>query len=201
MKKLISAIIAAAVVMSLSGCASEGETAVTADVAENTVPVATEDVIPTTLDTEPTDDAALPDVGIVGYLDGLGLLESVTAEDPGAFEFDTAPVELYSVGVAGGSVSIKRFATEEAAAEEASKYDPDDPSIYDGAILEYAAPVYLWRDGDEIIELATFDPELAEAFCGYCGEPFSCQRDVSEPIEALPVVSAGSASKRRLRAD
>ena len=184
MKKLISAIIAAAVAMSLSGCASEGETAVTADVAENTVPAVTEDVIPETLGTEPTDEDALPDVGIVGYLDGLGLLESVTAEDPGAFEFDTAPVELYSVGVAGGSVSIKRFATEEAAAEEASKYDPDDPSIYGGAILEYTAPVYLWRDGDEIIELATFDHELAETFRGYCGEPFSCQRDVPETIEA-----------------
>ena len=73
-----------------------------------------------------------------------------------------------------------------AAAEEASKYDPDDPSIYGGAILEYTAPVYLWRDGDEIIELATFDPELAETFRGYCGEPFSCQRNTPEPPNAEP---------------
>ena len=185
MKKLLCYICAAAIAASLCGCgAAPGvDNAVSADIVVTDMPNETDIAEKTSA---PVQD------GIAGYLDGLGLVETVADEDPGEYDFmgGNIPSRIYAVTLkSGDSLYIKKYDSEKTAADEASKYDPDDPSNYAGSVLEYIAPVYLWRDKDEIIELASCDAELVETVSGYCGEPFSYDKELlesDEPAEDIP---------------
>lgn len=113
---------------------------------------------------------------LVSYLESIGEEVSVKEEDVSKYDnFYVNPfVEAYIVSPSGkDDIYIRIYENAETAADEASQYSPDDPSVYGNSIVDYALPVHFWLSGEAIIELGTSSEAEAQRLSDFYGEQFS----------------------------
>lgn len=175
-------IIISIVLLMLVGCAPKGEDNpdITIDEPVNTSSVTTSN---TQTDPPSTEPDRLPDEveKLQKMLSDAELLTEVTKESAGEYSFDDyehAPEECYIFELNNGeSVYLRRYDSDETAADEASNYGGDGSEYSDGndhsMIIDYIAPVHFWLSGDSIIEFASSENDVALILKEFYGEQFA----------------------------
>lgn len=115
---------------------------------------------------------------------------------------DAAPAETFSTEPVGGQghlicvgeeeVRVYLFATEEEGAAVAARIDPDDPSNFGNAIVEWAGNPRFWQRGPMLVLYLGEDRATEALITGVLGPPFAQGQGPGRGLPGQPGPCTGS---------
>jgi len=109
---------------------------------------------------------------------------------------DAAPVETFSTEPVGGQghlicvggeeVRVYLFATDELGAAAAARINPDDPSDFGNAIIEWAGNPRFWQRGPMLVLYLGEDQATEALITGVLGPPFAQGQGPGRGLPGLP---------------
>jgi hypothetical protein len=102
--------------------------------------------------------------------------------------FSTEPVggQGHLICVGGEEVRVYLFASDDLVAASAARIDPDDPSNFGDAIIEWAGNPRFWQRGPMLVLYLGEDQAIEARITGVLGPPFAQGQGPGRGLPGLP---------------